>query len=665
MKRRLLASLMCVCMLIGLMPATAMAKGNGNGGGGTTAAGSIEVAFYYIYSNKVPNPAHGGSGEAVDYGPSANDTPFVKATINLDKLFSKLENNESQARKTWNQEEGYITAATCGYSSNADWWSAVLDCMDSAGQKYFQENALGQMFQGYVIKGGQGGAYANHCDGILTKEPPLYLVELYAGDEYIQTLYFSNNLTSATVVRAPFAAYLEEKYDEGTMTWDSFYDGTYTGTNASYRISLDYTPSLNPQGTLKYKPLTGNQNYSLAKVTLTATKCYTVTYDANGGKSNSVPTDDNLYEAMGIASIQYSPTPTRDGYTFLGWDRNKNATNPEFKQDGYNQAFNINRNTILYAIWQANAPGLSVDKNAQQLDDEGNAEPIGESVTVGDTIRYTVTVSNSGGPAKGVQVSDTMFPADSTDVTVSGTGAGGTWSGTTYTITELDTNESVTFTYDYDVTSSDAGKVTNTAIVTYNSEEADRDSVTVTVKDPETTVRKLAVSLTQENLPSSITWTSGSAPEYTPVTVDGSSRTLTIGNVNNVTLLYVVSLTAVDTDTVTVTDEGANYVGYQSVGSNEIQVSNSDGTYTVKWTDPGTKESPASAYLYFTKTVPVNADLKEIENTVTANGQTATSTVPVYQVKSVDKEVLTSVPQGVTAPTTWPISFRWIIPPLS
>ena len=657
MKRRLLAALMCVCMLIGLIPATAMAEGHGNGGGGTTTAGSIEVAFYYIYSNEVPSPAHEGSGEAVDYGPSANDTPFVTATINLDALFDKLKENEDQARRAWNKEEGYITAATCGYSDNSAWWSAVVACMDSAGQKYFQENALGQMFQGYVIKHLKDGAskYQNHCDGILTKEPPLYLVELYDGDEYIQTLYSSTNLTSATAVRDPFKAYLEEKYGEGTMTWDSFYAGTYIGADDSYRISLAYTPELNQQGTLVYNPLTNNpnnKNYYLAKVTLTATECYTVTYDANGGKGD-VPTDDNLYEAMGIAYIQYSPTPTRDGYTFLGWDRGRNETDPEFKQDGDTQAFNINGNTTLYAIWQANAPGLSVDKNAQQLDDEGHAETIGESVTVGDTIHYTVTVSNSGGPAENVQVSDTMFPSGGSDVTVSGTGAGGTWSGTTYTISKLDTNESVTFTYDYDVTSSNAtaGSIENTATVQYGSEAPIYKSVTVTVKNPQTTVRKTAVSLTQENLPSSITWTSGSAPEYTPVTVDGSSRTLTIGNVNNVTLLYVVSLTAVDTDTVTVTDEGANYVGYQSVGSNGIQVSNSDGTYTVKWTDPGTKESPASAYLYFTKTVEVNESLKEIGNTVTVDGdKTATSKVPVYQVKSVDKEVLTSVPQSITAP---------------
>ena len=655
MKRRLLAALMCVCMLIGLMPATAMAKGNGNGGGGTTTAGEIEVAFYYLYSNTVKGDAHKQSEDPKDYGPSANDTPFVKATINLDKLFSKLENNESQARNTWNQKEGYITAETCGYSNNADWWSAVLDCMDSAGQEYFRENALGQMFQGYVIKGGQGGAYANHGDGILTKEPPLYLVELYDGDEYIQTLSFTNENTPAGAVQSEIVEYLNDEYGIGTMTWDngsSYYNGVFKGTDASYKISLTYDPGLNRYGTVQYDLLTtsGQGDYYLAKVTLTATECYTVTYDANGG-TGSVPTDDTAYDPYSVVHVSYASIPTRNGYTFLGWDRNKNATNPEFKQDGYNKAFNINGNTTLYAIWQAKAPGLSVDKNAQQLDDEGHAETIGESVTVGDTIRYTVTVSNNGGPAANAQVSDAMFPSGGSGVTVSGTGAGGTWSGTTYTITELDTNESVTFTYDYDVTSSDAGKVTNTAIVTYNSEEADRDSVTVTVKDPETTVRKLAVSLTQENLPSSITWTSGSAPEYTPVTVDGSSRTLTIGDVSSVTLLYVVSLTAVDTDTVTVTDAGATYVGCQSVGSNGIQVSNSDGTYTVKWEDLGTTGAPARAYLYFTKTVKVNESLNEIENTVTVNGdETATSTVPVYQVNNVEKNVLTSVPQGVTAP---------------
>ena len=659
MKRRILAALMCLCMLVGLLPTTVFAAWGGGHDGQSQEA--VEVAFYYIYTNKVPIKPQSGPEYAIYYGPSSNDTPLVKTTVNVDTLFSKLgSENRTKAQSLWNNGMGYITAASCGYTDNATWWGLVVSCMDEDGQDYFTNDSFGKLFQGYVLKYAKWSNTNIHCDGIITEAPPLYLVELedVTNNAYVGTMSSSTE-TGNTVssIQAKFKTHLEAIYDSGTIDWTDSKSGTFTTGNTSYKISLQYTPALT--GTLlRYEQIAGvnGGNYYRAIVKMTVTECYTVTYDANGGTDN-VPTDSNTYSAGDTVTVKFDSQPTKTGYTFLGWDRSIDAKDPEFKRDSVSQTFNINENTTLYAIWQANDPGLAVEKTAALVNADGSTTSLGDNgeVTVGDTIRYTVTVSNSGGPAENVQVSDGKFPSGGTGVTVTPAGSASWNENGYYTIGSLGVNGSVAFTYDYTVTSGDAatGSIQNTATVQYASEEPITDGVTVTVKDPETTVSKIAVSLSKDALAQyGIQWEGGIAPDYTPVTVNGNNRTLTVGDVSNVTLLYVVTLTAADTNAVTVTDAGATYVGYQSVGDNTVTVKPGVGdTYTVTWTTEGTTESPAKAYLYFTKTVEVNESLDEIVNTVTVNNdKTATSTVPVYQVKSVNKEVLTSVPQGVTAP---------------
>ena len=657
---------MCLCMLVGLLPTTVFAAW-GDGCGGQSQNG-VEVAFYYIYTNQVPNPPQDGPTAANYYGPSSNDTPLVKTTVNVDTLFSKLDaENQAKAQSLWNNGKGYITAASCGYTDNATWWGLVVSCMDEAGKNYFTNDSFGKLFQGYVVKYVRDSHTVIHCDGIITEAPPLYLVELedVTNDAYVGTMSSSTE-TGNTVssIQAKFKTHLEAIYDSGTIDWTDSTSGTFTTGNTSYKISLQYTPALT--GTLlQYEQIAGvnGGNYYRAIVKMTVKQCYTVTYDANGG-TGSVPTDSNLYtgdSGAAIATILYDPIPTRDGYTFLGWDTNSGAQTPSYTQNRIDKQIQVNQNVILYAIWQAMAPDLSVKKTAALVNAGGGTTPLGENgeVTVGDTIRYKVTVINNGGPAENVQVSDSKFPSGGTGVAVTPTGSASRNENGYYTIGSLGVNGSVAFTYDYTVTSDDAaaGSVENTATVTCNSAQADSDSVTVTVKKPETTVTKVAVSVPKNQLDANITWTTSNrtAPEYTPVTLgsDGT-RTLTVGNASKVALLYSIYLTAVDTNNVTVTDARATYVGCQSVGNNTVTVTVNPGvddTYTVTWATEGTTKSPAKAYLYFTKTVTVSESLNKIENTVTVSGdKTATSTVPVYQVKSVSKDVLTSVPQGVTAP---------------
>ena len=83
---------------------------------------------------------------------------------------------------------------------------------------------------------------------------------------------------------------------------------------------------------------------------LNAATTYIVTYDANGGKNAPSSQTKNKGENLTLSSTQ----PTRDGYTFLGWSTDKNATSPTY---GSNGTYDIDSDITLYAVWKINTTG--------------------------------------------------------------------------------------------------------------------------------------------------------------------------------------------------------------------------------------------------------------------------------------------------------------------
>ncbi|MCL2137673.1 MAG: InlB B-repeat-containing protein, partial [Coriobacteriia bacterium] len=77
----------------------------------------------------------------------------------------------------------------------------------------------------------------------------------------------------------------------------------------------------------------------------------TVTYDANGGFTSIV--DKGEYEALDTVLVQFSPTPIRDGYEFLGWVDDLSATEVLYalEDDDGETSFVIGDNVTLYAFW--------------------------------------------------------------------------------------------------------------------------------------------------------------------------------------------------------------------------------------------------------------------------------------------------------------------------
>ena len=89
------------------------------------------------------------------------------------------------------------------------------------------------------------------------------------------------------------------------------------------------------------------------------TYTYTLTYDANGGvltgaSSVTKTTKNTSYTFKVIDTI-----PTRDGYTFLGWAKDKNATTATFAAGDDYTMTSAKTSETLYAVWQAKEPAIN------------------------------------------------------------------------------------------------------------------------------------------------------------------------------------------------------------------------------------------------------------------------------------------------------------------
>ena len=141
----------------------------------------------------------------------------------------------------------------------------------------------------------------------------------------------------------------------------------------------------------QYQP--GGSYTSNANVTLYAVwqnDTYTITYYSNGGVMclrgvGGAYTDDYNTESKGKSTVigKNIYTITRDGYTFMGWATNPNATVAQYQNgDIYNKDVDID----LYALWHKNASG-----NSPVIEAKGTTGMAGEEVSV------TINLKNNPG----------------------------------------------------------------------------------------------------------------------------------------------------------------------------------------------------------------------------------------------------------------------------
>ncbi len=127
--------------------------------------------------------------------------------------------------------------------------------------------------------------------------------------------------------------------------------------------------------------LSSKKNYA----TYESGNLYRIDYHLNGGEGTVYSTPKAYDQAVTLSTV----TPTRDGYTFLGWAKEAEAATPAFVAGA---AYQDNASAVLYAVWEAKSnPGQQPDVEQAEL---RTLDPVVAGTTVAQV--YEI-YSNNGG----------------------------------------------------------------------------------------------------------------------------------------------------------------------------------------------------------------------------------------------------------------------------
>ncbi len=102
---------------------------------------------------------------------------------------------------------------------------------------------------------------------------------------------------------------------------------------------------------------------------------YSLSYNGNGGTTTL--TDTTEYVIGNVATVQFSPEPTRTGYNFLGWSESASATTATYTSGGTTTLTFGAADVTLYAVWENVIYSLSYNGN-------------GGTTTLTDTTEYVI-----------------------------------------------------------------------------------------------------------------------------------------------------------------------------------------------------------------------------------------------------------------------------------
>ena len=299
--------------------------------------------------------------------------------------------------------------------------------------------------------------------------------------------------------------------------------------------------------------------YSLTNnITLTSKvsqNTYTVTYDykTNGGTSTTKESDKVNYGE----NIDLTPTATKEGWTFIGWNTNKDATT------GLSSLKMEDSNVTLYAIYRKEARTITITFNKNGATSQ---TPNGGSANSNDTLTQSCTIPavyNNATQATTCNITSPTINASSNTPTVLGynTSASATsssWSHNTsktvssnatyYAITRKD---AVTLTAKYNANGASLSSTSNqtcTLAATYNG-TAQATSCTVTAP----TITRSGYTIIGYNTSASSTSNNSS--------YNTSSKALTLKSSNNNSTWYAITSKGV---TATFNANGATSIGSTS-----------------------------------------------------------------------------------------------------
>lgn len=416
----------------------------------------------------------------------------------------------------------------------------------------------------------------------------------------------------------------------GDMELSDFNAETYVaqvGDTLHYTITVTNTGSTEQSGTITDTFTVEGEDAELKN--LTATPTGSVNFDETPWTFSGLASKDTITITADY-TVQSGDKSISNGVSVTGTEDTPEDPDPD-------------DNTV-----ETDVASLTVEKKADR-----------ETAFVGDTITYTITVTNTGDvELTDVEVTDDMMPDTVTVKTGVSEATTETAENGAYTIDTLEAGSVVIITYTYMVTAADAeaGKVAN--VVTADSDQT-KDPDPEDSDDPgsdttETTILPSATKVTKhvvtngttvpENILSVIAEKDLTVTYPAPAPVDEQ------GNLGNpqiaasagetITLLYEISVFGNEGASFTVTEEsGANFIGAVGAEGEVIRTLSEPPQYAGQ-----IGEGARYATLYFTKTFEIGETTTTLTNSITAvvNGEEEDVTEEVDVVKpglNVDKTV--------------------------
>ena len=272
---------------------------------------------------------------------------------NTNELLDSFSDYSYTVTETFYWPDG-TSAGECSYNNDNNWFSLL--CSVAGTYSYRIE-----------LKGDISGTFT---DTFFVKEDPVTLttsidnVDLIIGETESQII----QVTKKGYCSGRVGLKWELNNSNVSCSW-----GELNGTTVPLTICAQN------KGTtlLTIYALNVDTNEVLTSVTITVNvkqKSYTLYYDANGG--SGAPTSQTKLHGTDLTLS--STKPTRDGYTFLGWNISANATTAKYQ---VGDKYTLNESVKLYAIWQSNVSITS--------------QPTNVNVTEGQTASFTVKASGS------------------------------------------------------------------------------------------------------------------------------------------------------------------------------------------------------------------------------------------------------------------------------
>ena len=393
---------------------------------------------------------------------------------------------------------------------------------DNRGNPYYYEVKVGQYLKSHIASKQENAFDASNSAG---------LIEAFRN--ITQTIV--TGISSGTVTDSVPAAVSTNAFN-GTANWtlggeNSDFDCTVIqGENGktSYIYTKTYTVTIGPEkvdNDTEYQPLNGETYLSYGengridfpipagKVTYPAIM-YTLKYDANGG--TGAPAGDTYKDNTGkTTSHEFditTGTPTREGYTFIGWTEDQNGTGTVYGH-GESQTTKItvskaapdNCSKTLYAQWTKNPTTAAVTINKEFAGDEVNypassikiklndgewksLQEEGTNYTFGtfELGEGTYTITEEGQNVTGYTCTTKIKGTDPASMTFT-IGKGNLGSEQTITVVNTYSQER-TYTLKYDKNVPNGGSVSNMpAQATYGPTAENSYEFTVDTKSPERT----------------------------------------------------------------------------------------------------------------------------------------------------------------------------------